>query len=125
MLTIGFGAEKQSIINSVQVKEPPPSSSWFEVWLGILLLTFYVKINVCKVDVRDACRNESLCYSYNYSSGGKTIPVNVSYHFKTVHEFKKTYLKKKEAASKEVTVWKSRKRRRPKILPENIKAKTI
>ena len=45
-----------------------------------------------------------VCYSYNYSSGGKTISVNVSYHFKTVHEFKKAYPKEKEAASKEVTV---------------------
>ena len=43
----------------------------------------------------------------------------------TVHEFKKAYLKEKEVTNKEVTVLKSRKRGRPKLLPGNIMAKII
>ena len=43
----------------------------------------------------------------------------------TVHEFKKVYLKQKEVTNKDVTVFKSRKRGRPKLLPEDIMTKTI
>ena len=38
----------------------------------------------------------------------------------TVHEFKEVYLKEKEATNKEVTTLKSRKHRRPILLPEDI-----
>ena len=42
----------------------------------------------------------------------------------TFHELKKTYLKEKEPTNKEVTILKSRKRGRGKLLPEYIMAKT-
>ena len=43
----------------------------------------------------------------------------------TIHEFKKAYLKEKEATNKEVTVMRSKIRGRSKLLPEDIMAKTI
>ena len=44
---------------------------------------------------------------------------------RTIHEFKKAYLKEKEATNKEVTVMTSKTRGQPKLLSEDIMAKTI
>ena len=43
----------------------------------------------------------------------------------TIHGFKKAYLKEKEATNKEVTVMTSKTRGQPKLLSEDIMAKTI
>ena len=43
----------------------------------------------------------------------------------TIHGFKKAYLKEKETTNKEVTVMRSKTRGRPKLLSEDIMAKTI
>ena len=43
----------------------------------------------------------------------------------TVYEFKKAYLKQKESSGKEVNILKTKRRGRPKLLPEKIMKKTI
>ena len=56
---------------------------------------------------------------------GRYAATTTTLSIQTVHKFKKVYLKEKEATNKEVTVLKSRKRGRPKLLLEDNMAKTI
>ena len=71
-----FCVEKQSIINSVQVKEPTNKapSLIFLAW-GLVRNTFIDSLGKRSKYVK-------LCCNYNYSNGSETVLVNVSYPFK-------------------------------------------
>ena len=73
-------------------------------------------------------RAEIGCYAATTTTAAAVKRYQLTYPTlskQTVHEFKKAYLKEKEVTNKEVTVLKSRKRGRSKLLPEDIMAKTI
>ena len=67
------------------------------------------------------------CYAATTTTAAAVKRYQLTYHTlskQTINEFKKAYLKEKGATNKEVTVMRSKTRGRPKLLSEDIMAKT-